>query len=363
MDWPDDLAAVTPALLRTLDALAVIARHFHPPLFAEVLAAVGEPDAALRAARPRLDAWPPDMARLAAPLAAAGDLALEAFDRLRAAGDLRDAFRALRGLSRAHEALWPLAAVLPPVSRHFLDADRRDDRALLARLAPAEPRADTGVFHFGGEPGARGGYSLFAPEDYSPDRSWPLVMALHGGSGNGRAFLWSWLAGARGRGAIVAAPTAVGETWALAGNDPDTPNLLRILEDIEGRWSIDPDRRLLTGMSDGGTFTYVSGLEAGSPFTHLAPIAASFHPMLAMMADPDRLRGLPIFVVHGALDWMFEVDMARQAQRSLSAAGAQVTYREIVDLSHTYPVEINAPILDWLSAAPARRDDPHARPL
>ena len=41
-----------------------------------------------------------------------------------------------------------------------------------------------------------------------------------------------------------------------------------------------PRRMLLTGMSDGGTFTYVSGLEASSPFTHLAPVAAAFHPML-----------------------------------------------------------------------------------
>jgi phospholipase/carboxylesterase len=36
--------------------------------------------------------------------------------------------------------------------------------------------------------------------------------------------------------------------------------------------------------------------------------------------------------------------MARDA---LAAAGAAVTYREIDDLSHTYPVEENARILDW----------------
>jgi len=32
----------------------------------------------------------------------------------------------------------------------------------------------------------------------------------------------------------------------------------------------------------------------------------------------------------------------------LSAAGAKVTYREIDDLSHSYPREMNAPILAWL---------------
>jgi phospholipase/carboxylesterase len=29
-------------------------------------------------------------------------------------------------------------------------------------------------------------------------------------------------------------------------------------------------------------------------------------------------------------------------------AGAAVTYRELDDLSHTYPREINAAMLDWL---------------
>ena len=68
------------------------------------------------------------------------------------------------------------------------------------------------------------------PEYYTPDRAWPLVMALHGGSGNGRGFLWSWLRDARSRGAILVAPTATGRTWALMGDDADTPNLVRILD-------------------------------------------------------------------------------------------------------------------------------------
>ena len=107
-------------------------------------------------------------------------------------------------------------------------------------------------------------------------------------------------------------------------------------------------------MSDGGTFTYVCGLEAGSPFTHLAPVSAAFHPLLAQMADADRTRGLPIHIIHGALDWMFPVELARQAQRALSKAGAVVTYREVADLSHTYPRELNGPLLNWLETTPSK---------
>jgi phospholipase/carboxylesterase len=107
---------------------------------------------------------------------------------------------------------------------------------------------------------------------------------------------------------------------------------------------------LLTGMSDGGTFCYVSGLDGASPFTHLAPVSATFHPLMAEMADATRLRGLPIFITHGKLDWMFPVQTARQTQAALAAAGADVTYREIDDLSHTYPREINAELMQWLNA-------------
>ena len=179
-------------------------------------------------------------------------------------------------------------------------------------------------------------------------------MALHGGSGNGRGFLWSWLRDARSRGAILIAPTATGQTphkttWALMGDDTDTPNLMRILEQVRSRWNVDATKMLLTGMSDGGTFCYVTGFDSASPFTHLAPVSATFHPLMAEIADAERLRGLPIHIIHGKLDWMFPVQVARQTSQALSAAGADVTYRELDDLSHCYPREMNAEILAWLN--------------
>ena len=348
----DDIVAVLPPLLQSLEALSFVARHLNPPDFERVMEAIGLPDQALEGARSRLAAWPQEFADVRTTLETASDAALKAFAGLRAVqngnGDLLAVFRALRYAPRAQEALYPLAAKFPPVSSFFLDPALRDDPELLARLAtPA--RENAGIMHDNNEPGSRGGFSLYVPEYYTPDRAWPLVMALHGGSGNGRNFLWSWLRDARSFGAILIAPTATGSTWALMGEDTDTPNLMRILETVRGGWNVDRERMLLTGMSDGGTFCYVSGLDGASPFTHLAPVSATFHPLMAEMADTQRLRGLPIFLVHGRLDWMFPVQVARQTQGALSAAGANVTYREIEDLSHTYPREINAEMLKWLN--------------
>src|SRR3546814_19642875 len=67
-----------------------------------------------------------------------------------------------------------------------------------------------------------------------------------------------------------------------------------IMAEVRARRPFDERRVLLTGMSDGGTFCWVSGLLADSPFTHLAPFSASFHPMLLAFADPARIRGLPV---------------------------------------------------------------------
>lgn len=347
----EELATLTGALLGALEAFAFVGRRLNPPDLPALVAAVGAPDDAVREALIPLAGWRSPAAALREPLTEAANAVIAGFEGLRAgveSGDVLAAFRALRKGPRALEALYPLAGILPPVSRFFLEPALRGDEAVQARFRTPAP--DTGVLHGGGEPGARGAFSLYVPEDYDAGRAWPLVVALHGGSGNGRAFLWSWLRAARSHGAIVVAPTALGETWALTGPDRDTPNLARILDEIGARWRLDPDRLLLTGLSDGGTFTYVSGLEPASPFTHLAPVAAAFHPMLAQMADGARLQGLPIHIAHGALDWMFPVDMAREAAAALEAAGADVTYREIPDLAHTYPTEISAELLAWLAA-------------
>jgi len=358
----ESLVAILQPLLRAYELLFLVARHFHPPRFAGLMAQVGTPDRDLKAA---LDAHADVLAELGDPgraLERASEAALQAYAGLRevldGGSDLRGAYRALRFVSVGLEALYPLAAALPPVNRFFLDPALRSDAAAQARFMRERTHDKVGVMCFapddgGGADGERGGFWLYVPEDYSPERAYPFVMALHGGSGNGRQFLWSWLRDARSRGAILAAPSSVGSTWALAGDDEDTPNLARILDFVRANWTIDPARLLLTGMSDGGTFTYVSGLEGGSPFTHLAPVSAAFHPLLAEMIEPERIQKLPIHIVHGALDWMFPPTMAREAERVLTTAGARVVYREIENLSHTYPREINTVLLAWLSGESA----------
>jgi phospholipase/carboxylesterase len=347
-------AAAIARLLDTLDALGFIARYMHPPRLHELVATLGDRDAALRAAMAEA-AWPDEVRD---HIDAATQATLRACDGLResavSADGLRMSYRALRQVARAMEALYPLATLLPTVSRWFLATDEPATAERLSEAARHDGRG--GVWHVANETSERGGFSIYVPEDYDEARVYPLVMALHGGSGHGRLFLWSWLREARGRDVILVAPTAVGDTWALMEPQVDSGNLGALLDAVGQRWRVDRSRLPLTGMSDGGTFSLLSGLDDESPFTHLAPVAASFHPLLLTMAEPSRVMGLPVYLVHGALDWMFPVSMARGARQALTAAGAQVTYSEIADLSHVYPREEGSAILDWFLGAGSGRE-------
>ena len=353
----DAISGVLPPLMSGLDALAWVGRHLHPPNLPALAGAVADArqpiDEGLE--RFRGTVFPEDLAPFKDHVLRAGDHACRALEGLSSAvGDPNGALQAYRALghqARALEALYPIAAMLPPVSRFFLEPGYRDDQRVLQRLAEADAsRDEVGILHADNDKGMRGGFSLYVPEYYDPAQSYPLIVALHGGSGHGREFLMTWLVSARTRGAILLSPTARDRTWSLMGPDLDSANIEGMVQRVRERWNVDGDRLLLTGMSDGGTFCYVSGLREDSPFTHLAPSSASFHPILLEGTSRERVTALDVYLVHGVLDWMFPVDIARTANAALTAAGARVVYREIDDLSHTYPRDENPKIMDWLLA-------------
>src|SRR3979411_3326363 len=69
----DDIVAVLPPLLQSLEALGFIARHLNPPDFDSVMIAAGTPDQALQAVRPRLIDWPEAFAGVQTSVGAARD--------------------------------------------------------------------------------------------------------------------------------------------------------------------------------------------------------------------------------------------------------------------------------------------------
>ncbi len=355
----DAIGALLSPLLATLERMVWVQRHLHPPVatrLADVLAPQAEPVAGPLAAL-EARAWPGELEFLREPLLGVArqtlDMVAAFVQAARVSADPFDLYRAVRRFARVQEALYPLAPAFDPVSRWFLEPERRGDDALVERLRTGALRGDAdppvGVLHADNERNTRGGFSLHVPETADGAAPMPLVVALHGGHGHGRDFLWSWLRETRTRGMLLLSPTSRGSTWSImGGEDVDAAALAQAVELVAARYPVDRSRVLLTGMSDGATYALMCGLRHGMPFTHLAPACGVLHPMLLLGDGLTRARDLPIYLVHGALDWMFPVATARRARETLFAAGARLVYREPEDLSHTYPRDENPRILDWL---------------
>ncbi len=364
---PDVIVAIgqlLQPLLDTLERVTWVQRHLFPPVaprlageLAPCVEAVGEPLGALE----KLE-WPDDLRFMRERLVDVGRQTVElvtAFgEAARSPENPIDLYRAIRRFARIQETLYPLAPAFEPVSRWFLEPARRDDDALVARLREGALRDDevrVGVLHASNERDTRGGFSVYVPEQWDGETAMPLVVALHGGSGHGRDFLWSWLADARSRGVLLMAPTARDRTWSIMSpQDVDAEGLKQMVETVAERYPVDRSHVLLTGMSDGGTYTLLCGLrDAETPFTHLAPACGVLHPFLYAGDGLRHAAGRPIYMIHGVLDWMFPLSAAHLGRDALQAAGARLAYREIEDLSHTYPRDENPKILDWLTGGAA----------
>ncbi|MDJ0849439.1 MAG: phospholipase [Myxococcota bacterium] len=355
--WGRAMAGVGATSLASLEALETAFRQLHPP----------EIDALkerLAPARVRLDAAVDEFRRSAAPagleafhaqLLGGADLTLDALEHFLAppqpASPAAGVLAAMRDHARAQEAFYPLRGALPPLGRYFVEPALHAGSVDLDP-EPADP-AGVGLHRAG--PGddadARGGFSLYVPERYSGDRAWPLVVALHGGSGHGRHFLWTWLREARSRRFLLLAPTSAGATWALDSPVAEARALRSMVDFVRERWKVDDEHILLTGLSDGATFALLAGLLEDAPYTALAPVSGVLHPACFALGNMDRAAGRRIYLVHGTLDWLFPVGLARGARDALADAQADLTYREIEDLSHTYPREENAAILGWLHSS------------
>jgi phospholipase/carboxylesterase len=155
----------------------------------------------------------------------------------------------------------------------------------------------------------RGALTLYVPEYYLDTRPWPLIVALHGGSGTGRGFVWSWLREAKSRGYLNAAPSSAGSTWDPA----DEAAVAGLVDEVAARYHVDRRRVLLTGMSDGATFTFIFGLAHPDRFTALAPLCGVLHPAVLTQGYLENGRNLPVYLVHGAKDWIFPIETARMA--------------------------------------------------
>lgn len=349
-DLLNGITQLTPPLLTTMEAFEQVQRNMHPPHLDQLSEFIAPFEADLRHVFGPFEAldFPEHLQKFGNHLKEAASYSLRACHGVTNAGDdTMAAMRAMRAQTRAQEKLYPVANILKPISQYFLELPARENANLLERLNEDHEGEQVGVMHAANDRDTRGGFSLYVPEYLDKNQPTPLVVALHGGTGHGADFLWAWVREARTRGFLLLAPTSQQDTWSLMGEEHDLPVLLSTLEFVGANFALDHTKTLLTGMSDGGTYTLLAGLQENSPFSHLAPFSGVLHPEISLNGNIQHAKDRNIYLTHGTYDWMFPIETAYMAQSELEAYGANLTFRPIDGLSHTYARTENAAILDW----------------
>lgn len=251
-----------------------------------------------------------------------------------------------QALCRGLYILYDLRAHLPTLRQYWLLPDSLpvpEDRD----VQPAEGGIPTGFIH---KPrtNTHAEYSLYVPEYYVAEQSWPLIVCLHGGYGRGDDYIWTWLRPAKSKGYLLLSPKSVGPTWSALNPPLDNRSITAMLDEVLATYTVDRKRIYLTGLSDGGIFTYIFGLAQAELFAKIAPVAGELHPMADPLLRQGKGKGMPILVVHGVHDFIFPVESVRQTNELLQKLGYNLTYKELPDWGHAYCSTINEQIvLPW----------------
>ena len=244
-----------------------------------------------------------------------------------------------RALYRGLNLLYGLRADTAKLQEYWLLPDAIDEREALEAPSP-DAGAAAGVIHRR-RASPRAGYSLYVPESYTPSREWPLIVCLHGAYGRGDHFIWSWLRPAKSRGYMLLSPKSLDVTWSILQPERDTRSVEAMLDEVCGEYAVDRGRVYLSGLSDGGTFTYLLGLGRPELFAGIAPVAADFSGMMDDMLRRRQGQNLPICIVHGAHDHIFPVDPIRKGHGLLNRLGYNARYEELPDWGHSHCSGIN----------------------
>lgn len=82
---------------------------------------------------------------------------------------------------------------------------------------------------------------------------------------------------------------------------------------------MDADRVYATGLSLGGAGTWALAAHAPERFAAIAPICGSGDP-----ANAERLKNVPVWIFHGAMDKVVNPEEAEKMYAALKACGAEV---------------------------------------
>jgi predicted esterase len=188
-------------------------------------------------------------------------------------------------------------------------------------------------------------YRVYVPSSYKGERSYPLLIALHGNGGTENTFFDSFNALmpklAEERGYIVAAPLGYRVDGGYGYNNGSRPaedapklqlsekDVLHVLEQMKKNYRIDENRIYLAGHSMGGSGTWYLGPKYSQVWAGLASFAGGVTPEAA-----PQVKHIPQFVVHGDADTTAPVQRSRTMVAELKRLGIEYQYVEVPGGTH-----------------------------
>ena len=135
--------------------------------------------------------------------------------------------------------------------------------------------------------------------------------------------------------------------------DPDTffsayEMLDEFLGALPARIGVPWDRTVIGGFSQGGVMSYALGLGKGRPSPAAILAMSCFMPTVpGFELDLSDRQGFRVAIAHGSLDPVISVQFANDARDRLTAAGADVLYRETA-MAHTIDPRVIPDLSGWL---------------
>ena len=165
----------------------------------------------------------------------------------------------------------------------------------------------------------------------------PLIVVLHGYGGQPWRNAELYRKVAAKRGAIIAAPSGLrpareGEGFSWTFRDEAEWWVLRAIDRVVARHSVDPERVILAGISQGANLALTVGLEYPRRFAGLLAVAGHYEAHLMPVPESGGPR---VYLLIGDQDPF--VDTFRQAAPVFADGGLDVHLRVISGLGHAYP--------------------------
>jgi phospholipase/carboxylesterase len=183
---------------------------------------------------------------------------------------------------------------------------------------------------------------LYVPAS-APDPA-PLVLYLHGATGNEQQGIRRLSALADEFGFLLLSPASQEGTWDAIRSDygPDVRFIDRALSKAFGQRRVDPRKIAICGFSDGASYALGLGISNGGLFAGVMAFSPGFVPPGVTESGSPR-----IFISHGTRDQILPIDTcSRRLVPRLEQAGYKVKFQEF-DGPHAMPPEIARQAIEW----------------